>query len=100
MRIRALTLLALALQLQGCFVFDEIDKGQAMMSKPSAAKEKEAAVKAKAEAGEKAPSWWEKAGTLAPGEGDATIVGCRLSGKLQFMREADCLTRGGRPQRG
>ena len=99
MRPRALALAGLLLPLAGCFVFDEIDKGRESMGKPPAAEKQAAAAAAGAKkAGEKAPSWWEKAGTLAPGEGDASIVSCALRGSVQFMREADCLTRGGKPR--
>lgn len=97
MRLRALGLALLLVPLCGCFVFDELDKSEQMIGKqPEAVPQPAGAAPGEA----KPPNWWEKASTLAPGEGDASIVGCRLGGQLQFMREADCLTRGGRPRRG
>lgn len=99
MRLRALALVLLLAPLGGCFVFDEIDNSKKMMSKQPEAKA-QAGAAGTAAAAEKPPNWWEKASSLTPGEGDASIVGCRLEGRLQFMREADCLTRGGRPRRG
>jgi hypothetical protein len=102
MRGLRIALLLHALLLQGCFVFDELDKSDKLMRKTSASAQKQAGAaksNANSQTAEKAPSWWEGATTFAPGEGDESIVGCQLSGSIQFMRESDCLTRGGRPQR-
>ena len=99
MRLRVLAAPLLLVPLCGCFVFDELDASEKLMGvkKESEAQEAE---KAAAKAGEKPANWWEKASALTPEERDASIVGCKLGGKLQFMREVDCRTRGGRPQRG
>jgi hypothetical protein len=99
MSLRALASVCLLLPLCGCFVFDEIDKSQKMMGKAPAAEPKPAARASQPEK-EKPANWWEKASSLTPGEGDASIVRCRIRGKLEYMREPDCLTRGGHPARG
>jgi hypothetical protein len=45
------------------------------------------------------PNWWAGARSLSREDADASIVGCRIGGSLQFMRETDCLARGGEPGR-
>ncbi len=98
MRFRALALALLLAPLGGCFVFDEIDSAGQPAGKTAAAD-----AQRPAQAGANAaarPSWWEKASSLDPAGRDASVVSCRLPGGVQYMREADCLTRGGRPSRG
>jgi hypothetical protein len=45
------------------------------------------------------PNWWAEARSLSREDADASIVGCRIGGSVQFMREVDCLARGGAPGR-
>jgi hypothetical protein len=91
----------------GCFVFDEIDKGQALMKKHSG--QNPDAVKRSDPAPEAAPED-EGPGLLArvqqliqdyrepddpersPDDG---IVSCKLEHGLTFTNESDCLSRGG-----
>lgn len=112
MRLR-LRLLALALVAQlasGCFVFDELDKGNKIMEENSGKlQQKKAAEAAAAKAGtkpgapaegEKKKSWWETARTISPEDKaptDDPHVRCKLEGKERFMLQSDCVTQGGRP---
>src|SRR5262245_52143813 len=113
MRLR-LRLLALALVAQlasGCFVFDEIDKGEKLMEQNSGnlqqkKKAEAAAVKAgtktgsAAAEGDKKKSWWETARTISAEDKaptDDPHVRCKLEGKERFMVQSDCVTQGGRP---
>lgn len=110
---RGLLTLALVLPLvfaPGCFVFDELDKGEAIMDahRPAAKKKKEEVEAAKS--GEAPPTysqvtqnWWKDATSLskAPEQGDdeagdpnATVT-CKHEGKTFFTRRSDCLARGG-----
>jgi hypothetical protein len=110
---RLITLVLPLLLSPGCFVFDEIDKGMEIMEAhtPKDKKktgEKETAAKAGKDGEEPltyskaAQAWWGNAKSLstAEGAGDASgdpIVKCRESGRSQFMKRSDCLTRGGDP---
>lgn len=82
----------------GCFL-DEIDKSMALY--PGGKKEPEKPAKAPAgapggaPAAPAGPSWWETATTLGSEPIDETIAGCRLGGRVEFMRRDDCLARGG-----
>lgn len=102
-------LLAALPGLAGCFL-DEIDKSMARYpgGRPAAESEpppggRQATAKpVKAPPGEAAapaapegPSWWETATTLGSEPMDETIAGCRLGGRVEFMRRDDCLARGG-----
>ena len=92
----------------GCFVFDEIDKGQKIMEKHSGrgahhASEDEAPAP---EAGEdegpgliaRVKAFWEEARAEDEPErsADDSIITCELSdGGTTFTYESDCLSRGG-----
>lgn len=106
--LRVLLVGLLALLLSGCFVLDELDEGQRLMDQHAGKgvkKEEEAAAAeptapAGGSGGAKAfdPSrWWKSARSLGPEKKDKSIVRCELPGGSQFMREPDCLMRGGRP---
>jgi len=41
------------------------------------------------------PNGWADARSLSPEDADASIVSCRVGRSVKFMREADCLARGG-----
>ena len=98
---------------QGCFVFDELDKGQQIMDQHSprarekAAKREEAAAAprsaragAKQEEGtlEGLKKWWKKKREPAPPKRDPddVVVRCQIRGSLHFLRKSDCMLRGGR----
>jgi hypothetical protein len=112
MRHLRLRLLALALTAQlasGCFVFDEIDKGEKLMEENSGALQQKAKEEAAAKAGpkkgqpaegEKKKSWWETARTISAAdkpETDDPHIRCRIEGKERFMVQSDCVSQGGRP---
>lgn len=113
---RVIAIAGAALWLSGCFVFEELDKGDAIIEQHSAGlrkkrKEAEAAAAAAAEADERRTAsspqgpdirarlaeWWRNAleddrEEAAP---DDAIVRCELHGSLIFTRESDCQARGG-----
>ncbi|HVN40708.1 MAG TPA: hypothetical protein VMW19_21280 [Myxococcota bacterium] len=112
MRLRTrVVVLALVAQLtSGCFVFDELDKGNKELDHYSAARNEKAREKqaeaAKAapgqpEQGEKKKNWWETARSLSVAEktpSDNPHVRCRVGGKDTFMLQSDCVSQGGQPQ--
>jgi len=98
---------------QGCFVFDELDKGQQIMDQHSprarekAAKREEAAAAprsaragAKQEEGtlEGLKKWWKKKREPAPPKRDPDdgVVRCQIGKTTHFTRKSDCMLRGGR----
>jgi hypothetical protein len=110
MRRLALIGLATALGLStGCFVFDEIDKGQAIMKQHSGRHpEREHAESDAAEAEEAADEgpgllarvkayWDEKRSPSEPERSDDDhIVTCELGDDTTLTYHSDCLSRGGR----
>lgn len=103
-------LIAVLLLAPGCFVFDELDKGNAILDAHSpnrnkrkqAEKEAGGAKLAKDEA--ESPSelqrkWWEGAHTLGPTAGNASdpFVSCRVHGSTRLTKQSDCLAQGGTP---
>lgn len=108
------TLLASLLLLgsTGCFVFDELEKGQEIMDAhtPKERREAEEAAAAAADAPDaeegggvaamldRAKDWWRDTTEPAPVERapEDVAVRCELAGGMQFMRKSDCLVRGGR----
>ena len=110
LRLRILALALVAQLASGCFVFDEIDKGNKLMEENSGKlqqKQKEEAAAATAAAkggttgeGEKKKSWWETARTISAADKaptDDPHVRCSLGGKERFMVQSDCVSQGGRP---
>jgi hypothetical protein len=109
---RLAMLLIVCLLGSGCFVFDEIDSGKAIMDKNSP---KKAGAPAKAGAGaptgkagtpgqKASKDWWATAKSIeAPTDVDPadpnTPVSCEVRGSTRFMRRGDCLSQGGRPAR-
>lgn len=97
--------LPLSLGLSGCFVFEELSKGQEIMDKHGmggsgkAETEEPPSTARRGEGDEGAPrkSLWEGGRTLDPKERDGDIARCTLGGSVQFMRKSDCLARGGTP---
>lgn len=107
---RILVVALLASLCQGCFVLEEIDKGQQIMEQHSPrarelkAQQEEAEAgppaSAKREAGtlEKLKKWWKKKREPAPPKRDPddVIVRCQIGGTMHFTRKSDCILRGGR----
>jgi hypothetical protein len=98
--------LLVALLATGCFVADELDSGSEQLEKhspssSSPSKDAKSAGPNPKEAGAepRTADWWQKARTLEPRSEDSDLVRCRLAGTTQFMRTADCLSRGGKPSR-
>ena len=100
--------LAAALALStGCFVFDEIDKGQAIMKQHSGRGAHPAPADSDAPAAEEeeeAPgllarvqAFWEESRREAEPERspDDEIITCELDDATTFTYESDCLSRGG-----
>src|SRR5262245_52607067 len=111
MRLLAPLALVAALGLStGCFVFDEIDKGQQIMKQHSGhraapAPAESAAADEGAEAADEGPgllariqAFWTRSREDAEPERspDDGIVTCEVSGDTTFTYESDCLSRGGR----
>jgi hypothetical protein len=95
----------------GCFVFDEIDQGVALMEQHSSAPKTPKAAAGKAEddgAFTMAALKKKGAGALKDLSGrveeamkkapdpENTMIKCRLEGRVQFTRKFDCQSRGGK----
>jgi len=93
----------------GCFVLEELEAADELVGKSTQgarAEEKAEAAKTSAAEQEKAKrerirQWWDGARTLDPDPdpptGDQAFVQCHLRGTSFLTRQADCLSRGGRP---
>jgi hypothetical protein len=106
---RTLIVALLAGLCHGCFVLEEIDKGQQLMEQHSPrarelkAQQEQAEApprtSAKQEAGtlEKLKQWWKKKREPAPPERDPSdvVVRCQIGGTTLFTRKSDCMLRGG-----
>ena len=106
-RLATLALLALLGLAPGCFVFDEIDKGQELMKqhRPPAAEPASAEQTGAAQDEDEGPGliarlrafWDEKTAPREPERSaDDSIVTCELSDGSTLTYESDCLSRGGR----
>jgi len=112
MRLRLLALLLVALLGSGCFVLDELDKGNEILDSHSPTRSKGAQAHAAAAAGQqpgkpgdpkqdpkaREKAWWESARTLSRADekpSEDPNVRCRLGGNVRFTRQTDCLTQGG-----
>jgi hypothetical protein len=116
---RLTAILLSSLWLSGCFIADEIRKGDALIEQHSVGwREKkkgmqqaeEDATKAEAETQSrqarntgpgvkgKLSDWWHETVDEEPVKVDPNdkIVSCKIGGKLQFLRESDCQLRRGR----
>ena len=107
---RILAVIVAAWACQGCFVFDEIDKGMEMMDKHSP-KERDAAPEpigsahaSRAATGKEEPGlfarlekWWEEKSKPKPPQRDPSdvVVRCEIAGAMHFTRKSDCRIRGG-----
>ena len=105
MRLRRLGIALLAAALSGCWVFDELEEGNKKIdlytSKGGMAVEPEEEPVAvpsgkRQRIGEYFASQ-KNARTLTPGQISGDIVSCKLGGSTQFMKQPECLSRGGVP---
>jgi hypothetical protein len=99
--LRAILLLVACVSLSGCFVFDELDKGNKILDKNfskkgAAAPAEQAAPKPKGGSG-----WWANAKSLSgpptDEDGKNPVIACAVGKATKFMRKDDCLSQGGRP---
>lgn len=106
MRVRVLGIVLLAAALSGCWVFDELEEGNKKIEmytgKGGMAVEPEqepAAVPSgkRQRLGDYFANQ-KNARTLTPGERSSDIVSCKLGGGTQFMKQSECLSRGGVPK--
>ena len=95
--------------LSGCFVWDELEKGEAIIDahspnrKKRLQEEQAAAKAAEAEnaptAAQRAAEWWDSARSIGPRPDDKPdadpMVSCRLGNATRFTKQSDCLARGG-----
>ncbi len=116
---RLAAILLSSLWLSGCFITEEIRKGDALIEqhsvgwrekKKSMQQAEEEAAKAEAEAQShparntgpgvkgRLSDWWHETVDEKPVKADPNdkIVSCKIGGKLQFLRESDCQLRRGR----
>jgi hypothetical protein len=97
--------------LSGCFVWEELEKGEAILDAHSPNRNKreqeEEAAKAAAEAekqptaAQRAAEWWDSARAIGPSPDDKPdadpMVSCRIDNATRFTRRSDCMARGGSP---
>jgi hypothetical protein len=95
--------------LSGCFVWDELNKSEALLDaySPKARKQQEEqeAARAAAEAekqpsaSERAAEWWGSAHSIGARPDDAPsadpMVSCRLGAGVRFTKRSECIARGG-----
>jgi hypothetical protein len=107
---RILVVTLLASLCQGCFVLEEIDKGQQIMEQHSPRAREMKAQQEEADADPRAGAkqeggaleglkqWWKKKREPAPPKRDPddVIVSCQIGGTMHFTRKSDCMLRGGR----
>ncbi|HEY8120766.1 MAG TPA: hypothetical protein VII78_05565 [Myxococcota bacterium] len=86
--------LLLTAPLTGCWVLDEIDRGQQLMEEHSPKEDEKPEEKTVAATPQRKGSG--KTRTFTPGQVSEGIVGCKLGGSTQFMTRENCAARGGR----
>jgi hypothetical protein len=103
MRVFGVALLAAALS--GCWILDEIDEGSKKIDRYSSRKpESEAVAEEAAPAARRGPRVGEyfasqkNARTFTPGSVPSGIVSCKLKSGTQFMKQEECINRGGVPR--
>jgi hypothetical protein len=108
MRIRVFAVAMLAVALSGCWVFDELTEGSKKMDtytkkKPDAEASGDAPAPAAAPGRRMRANDYFASQTnarhLTPGTVSADIVSCKLKSGTQFMKESECVARGGTPKR-
>ena len=105
MRIHVFGVALLAAALSGCWVLDEIDEGSKKIDQYGTKKpEAGAAAEEAAPTARKGPRVGEyfasqkNARTLTPGTVSSGIVSCKLKSGTQFMKQEECINRGGVPR--
>ena len=106
MRIRVLGMALLAASLSGCWVLDELEEGNKKidmytshgMALEEAEEEPEPLPAGKRQRIGEYFASQKNARTLTPGQLSSDIVSCQLSGGTQFMKQAECISRGGVPR--
>ena len=104
MRMRVAGVAVLAAALSGCWVLDELDAGNKKMDTYSHRKpESDAAEEAAppAHKGPRAADYFasqKNARTFTPGSSHSGIVTCKLKSGTQFMKQEECVNRGGVPK--
>ena len=105
MRMRVVGVAFLAVALSGCWVIKELDEGSKKMDRYSAKKpESEFGAEGAAPAARKGPRVGEyfasqkNARTFTPGSVSSGIVSCKLKAGTQFMKQEECVNRGGVPR--
>ena len=111
LRLHLLGLALVATLASGCFVFDEIDKGNEIMDSHSPVRSKDAQAKAAAANSESASAdgtptpeqqqkkWWSSATSLSSADQEPKKdphIRCRIEKDERFMRQSDCLSQGGK----
>jgi len=117
--LRLVAILSSVLWLSGCFIFEEIRQGDALIEQHSVGwrAKKQATQKAEAEAAkaeaeseslkaqnsgpgvpDKLAEWWHETVEEEPVNvnRDDKLVSCKIGGKLLFIRKSDCQVRSGR----
>jgi len=105
MRMRVVGVAFLAVALSGCWVLDELDEGSKKIDMYSANKTgSDAAAEEAVPAARKGPRVGEyfasqkNARTFTPGSVASGIVSCKLKSGTQFMKQEECINRGGVPR--
>lgn len=107
-RVRLIAVATLALALTGCWVLDELDDGNKKMDlymkKKPEQEEPPAAPLASLPTGKRQRvgdyfASQKNPKTFTPGSVSSDIVKCKLGGATQFMKQTECLSRGGSPVR-
>jgi hypothetical protein len=105
MRIRVLGVALLASALSGCWVLDELDEGNRKLdlyTGKGMAVEREEEPAAPTRGGRQRIGDYfasqKNARTLTPGQVSGEIVSCKLGGGTQFMKQSECVSRGGVPK--
>jgi hypothetical protein len=107
-RLRLFVVAMLAAALSGCWVLDELDDGNKKMDlymkkkpeaeAPSAAPVASLPTGKRQRVGEYFASQ-KNPKTFTPGTVSGEIVRCKIGGATQFMKQTDCVNRGGSPAR-
>ena len=104
MKLPSICLVLLATALSGCWVLDELDAGSKKIdmysSKASKHAEEEEPVALPSGKRQRIGAYFasqKNARTLTKGQMPSGIVSCKLSSGTQFMKQEECLHRGGVP---
>ena len=99
--VRVIVLLLACVFASGCFVFDELDKGEKILeemspTKPAAAPAEQ---RSRGAGGRRAGGRTRSRSSGRPtGEGENPVVSCTIGKATKFMRRGDCLSQGGHPK--